>query len=162
MVTLIRYKVSKQKVSKVIDNVSKRTISMLAKELSVNVETIRFYERKGLIKQPPKPMQGYRHYPKETVNRIHFIKRSQELGFTLNEIEGLLALNDSPCSKVQELANKKLIAVQKKMADLLLLEHALEEHLGQCQVVFKKLCHFTKLFTIEGMTPCKTLTLMKL
>lgn len=63
MVTLIRYKVSKQKVSKVIDNVSKRTISMLAKELSVNVETIRFYERKGLIKQPPKPMQGYRHYP---------------------------------------------------------------------------------------------------
>ena len=87
MVTLIRYKVSKQKVSKVIDNVSKRTISMLAKELSVNVETIRFYERKGLIKQPPKPMQGYRHYPKETVNRIHFIKRSQELGFTLNEIE---------------------------------------------------------------------------
>ena len=76
---------------------------------------------------------GYRHYPKETVNRIHFIKRSQELGFTLNEIEGLLALNDSPCSKVQELANKKLIAVQKKMADLLLLEHALEEHLGQCQ-----------------------------
>ena len=66
MVTLIRYKVSKQKVSKVIDNVSKRTISMLAKELSVNVETIRFYERKGLIKQPPKPMQGYRHYPKET------------------------------------------------------------------------------------------------
>ena len=133
MVTLIRYKVSKQKVSKVIDNVSKRTISMLAKELSVNVETIRFYERKGLIKQPPKPMQGYRHYPKETVSRIHFIKRSQELGFTLNEIEGLLALNDSPCSKVQELANKKLIAVQKKMADLLLLEHALEEHLGQCQ-----------------------------
>ena len=105
MVTLIRYKVSKQKVSKVIDNVSKRTISMLAKELSVNVETIRFYERKGLIKQPPKPMQGYRHYPKETVNRIHFIKRSQELGFTLNEIEGLLALNDSPCSKVQELAS---------------------------------------------------------
>ena len=104
MVTLIRYKVSKQKVSKVIDNVSKRTISMLAKELSVNVETIRFYERKGLIKQAPKPMQGYRHYPKETVNRIHFIKRSQELGFTLNEIEGLLALNDSPCSKVQELA----------------------------------------------------------
>ena len=51
MVTLIRYKVSKQKVSKVIDNVSKRTISMLAKELSVNVETIRFYERKSLIKQ---------------------------------------------------------------------------------------------------------------
>lgn len=111
---------------------SKRTISLLAKEVNVNVETIRFYERKGLIEQPQKPLQGYRHYPEETVNRIHFIKRSQELGFTLNEIAGLLALNDSPCSKVQELANKKLIAVQKKMADLLLLEQALEEHLRQC------------------------------
>ena len=67
------------------------------------------------------------------VTTILTVGGSQELGFTLNEIEGLLALNDSPCSKVQELANKKLIAVQKKMADLLLLEHALEEHLGQCQ-----------------------------
>ena len=100
MVTLIRYKVSKQKVSKVIDNVSKRTISMLAKELSVNVETIRFYERKGLIKQPPKPMQGYRHYPKETVNRMHFIKRSQHLGQCQNNDD------DSHCPIIDSLQPK--------------------------------------------------------
>lgn len=110
-----------------------RTISKVAKEIGINIETVRFYERKGLIEQPSKPLEGYRHYPIETVNRIRFIKRSQELGFTLSEIEGLLSLNDSPCIQVQELAQKKLIAIQKKQADLLLLEQALLEHLGQCQ-----------------------------
>jgi MerR family mercuric resistance operon transcriptional regulator len=110
-----------------------RTISKIAKKIGINIETVRFYERKGLIQQPVKPLQGYRQYPMETVNRIRFIKRSQELGFTLKEIEGLLSLNDSPCNQVEELAKKKLVAVQTKRADLLLLEKALLEHIGQCQ-----------------------------
>lgn len=110
-----------------------RTISKLAKEISINIETVRFYERKGLIKQPIKPMQGYRQYPIETVNRIRFIRRSQELGFTLREIESLLSLNDNPCRQVEELAKKKLMAVQTKQADLLLLEKALLEHIDRCQ-----------------------------
>ena len=110
-----------------------RTISKIAKEIGINIETVRFYERKGLIKQPVKPLQGYRQYPTETVNRIRFIRRSQELGFTLNEIEGLLSLNDNPCNQVEELAKKKLVAVQAKQADLQLLEKALVEHIGQCQ-----------------------------
>ncbi len=110
-----------------------RTISKIAKEIGINIETVRFYERKGLIKQPVKPLQGYRQYPTETVNRIRFIRRSQELGFTLSEIEGLLSLNDSPCNQVEELAKKKLVAIQTKQADLLLLEKALLEHIGQCQ-----------------------------
>jgi MerR family mercuric resistance operon transcriptional regulator len=110
-----------------------RTISKVAKETGINIETVRFYERKGLIEQPAKPLQGYRHYPVETVNRIHFIKRLQALGFTLNEIEAMLALNDSPCHQVQALANKKLIDIQKKQADLLLLEKALLAHISQCK-----------------------------
>ena len=110
-----------------------RTISKIAKEIGINLETVRFYERKGLIEQPIKPLQGYRQYPIATVNRIRFIKRSQELGFTLKEIEGLLSLNDNPCNQVEELARKKLIAVKTKQADLLLLEKALLEHIGQCQ-----------------------------
>jgi MerR family mercuric resistance operon transcriptional regulator len=110
-----------------------RTISKLAKETGINIETVRFYERKGLIEQPEKPLQGYRHYPQSTVNRIHFIKRSQELGFTLKEIEGLLALNDSPCNQVQALAKSKLMAIQKKQADLALLEQALLAHVNQCE-----------------------------
>jgi MerR family mercuric resistance operon transcriptional regulator len=109
------------------------TISKIAKQIGINIETVRFYERKGLIKQPVKPLQGYRIYPVETVNRIRFIKRSQELGFTLHEIEGLLSLNDNPCHQVEALANKKLIAVQAKQADLLLLEKALLENIAQCQ-----------------------------
>ncbi|GAC23132.1 MULTISPECIES: Hg(II)-responsive transcriptional regulator [Paraglaciecola] len=109
------------------------TISKIAKQIGINPETVRFYERKGLIKQPVKPLQGYRIYPIEIVNRIRFIKRSQELGFTLHEIEGLLSLSDNPCHQVEELAKKKLIAVQAKQADLLLLEKALLENIAQCQ-----------------------------
>lgn len=109
-----------------------RTIGKLAKELGVNVETIRFYERRGLIKQPEKPFNGYRHYPDEILNRIRFIKRIQELGFTLEEITFLLELNDKPCSQVQILTQEKLSAVQQKIADLLCLEEALKNLLNQC------------------------------
>ena len=56
----------------------------------VNVETVRYYERRGLIEQPDKPTEGYRRYPVTTLNRIRFIKRAQELGFTLEEISHLL------------------------------------------------------------------------
>ena len=108
------------------------TISKVAKELGINVETVRFYERRGLITQPSKPEVGYRHYPNDTVNRIRFIKRSQELGFTLDEIANLLSLNDRPCSQVQELAEHKLSAVKEKMADLQRLEKALNGLLVQC------------------------------
>jgi MerR family transcriptional regulator, mercuric resistance operon regulatory protein len=110
-----------------------RTISKVAKELNINVETVRFYERRGLIAQPPKPATGYRAYPVDTVNRIRFIKRSQELGFTLEEIANLLSLNDRPCGQVQELAEHKLGAVKEKMADLRRLEKALKALLVQCR-----------------------------
>ncbi len=110
-----------------------RTISHLAGELNINVETIRFYERKALIQQPPKPDVGYRHYPDETVNRIRFIKRAQELGFTLEEVSRLLSLEDFPCSDVQALAENKLEAVQAKMRDLRRLESALKALLLQCK-----------------------------
>lgn len=110
-----------------------RTISKLAQELGVNIETIRFYERRGLIDQPDKPETGYRHYPDETLSRIRFIKRAQELGFTLDEIANLLSLNDHPCSQVQELAEHKLSSVQEKMKDLRRLEKALKALLIQCQ-----------------------------
>jgi MerR family transcriptional regulator, mercuric resistance operon regulatory protein len=109
-----------------------RTISKVAKELAINVETVRFYERRGLIEQPPKPEIGYRKYPEDTLNRIRFIKRAQELGFTLEEITHLLSINDRPCGQVQELANHKLGAVKEKMADLRRLQKALKALLIQC------------------------------
>ena len=109
-----------------------RSISKVAKELDINVETVRFYERRGLILQPTKPEVGYRHYPDDTVSRIRFIKRAQVLGFTLEEIANLLSLNDHPCGQVQELAEYKLSTVKEKMADLKRLESALMELLTQC------------------------------
>ncbi len=112
---------------------SVRTISLLAKELGINLETIRFYERKGLIQQPTKPQQGYRHYPDSLLNQIRFIKRAQELGFTLDEIQNLLQLEQQPCQQVQALAEHKLTLVQQKIADLQRLESALTQLLTECK-----------------------------
>jgi len=108
------------------------TISKVANSLGINIETVRFYERRKLIAQPTKPAIGFRHYPDETVARIRFIKRAQELGFTLEEIANLLSLNDRPCSQVQDLAEQKLSAVKEKMANLRRLEDVLKSLLAQC------------------------------
>lgn len=109
------------------------TIGQLAKAADVNVETVRYYERRGLITQPPKPAQGYRTYSKATLARILFIKRAQELGFTLEEIENLLVLGESRCSEVQELAEGKLASVREKINDLRRLERVLEDLVIQCR-----------------------------
>ena len=82
------------------------TISKAAKNAGVGVETIRFYERKGLIEQPPKPFgPGFREYPEEVVRRIRFIRQAQDIGFSLREIAELLSLRADPsadCSDVRE------------------------------------------------------------
>ncbi|HEV2398205.1 MAG TPA: MerR family transcriptional regulator, partial [Candidatus Sulfotelmatobacter sp.] len=70
------------------------TIGILAKHSDVNVETIRYYQRRGLLQEPSKPSGGFRQYPQESVKRVRFIKRAQMLGFTLEEIQGLLALDE--------------------------------------------------------------------
>ena len=71
------------------------TIGKLAAAAGVNLQTVRYYQRRGLIDQPPKPSTGYRRYPRATVDRIRFIKRAQQLGFTLDDIEEMLALRGS-------------------------------------------------------------------
>lgn len=109
------------------------TIGQLAKAAGVHVETIRYYQRRGLIAQPAKPVQGHRSYPQATLARILFIKRAQGLGFTLEEIANLLCLNDRPCAQVQALAEHKLGSVKEKLADLKRLELALHELLSQCR-----------------------------
>lgn len=110
------------------------TIGQLAKVATVNVETIRYYERRGLIVQPPKPTGGYRTYSRATEARILFIKRAQELGFTLEEIANLLELRESPCQEVQGMAAQKLANVRDKLADLRRLETVLDDLLNQCAV----------------------------
>lgn len=109
------------------------TIGNLAKKVQIGVETIRFYERRGLIEQPQKPAEGYRVYPAETLNRIQFIKRAKELGFTLDEITNLLALGESPCLEVQGMAENKLDQVRTKINDLHRLKTVLDNLLTQCR-----------------------------
>lgn len=108
-------------------------IGQLANAAGITVETIRYYQRLKLLAQPQKPQMGFRRYPETALNRLRFIKRAQELGFTLQEIANLLSLDDRPCGQVQELATYKLNAVKQKMADLQRLELALDTLVKQCQ-----------------------------
>ena len=97
------------------------TIGILAKEAGVNVETVRYYERRGLIDQPRKPRSGFRHYSPDLIDRIRFIKRAQELGFTLEEITELLALRvdaSSACDDVRHQAEIKIADISEKIKSL--------------------------------------------
>ena len=79
-------------------------IGQLAKQANISVETIRYYERRGLIQRPTKPGAGYREYSGVILQRLRFIKRAKNLGFTLDEIENLLQLSQGACADVQALA----------------------------------------------------------
>ena len=108
------------------------TIGKLANEANISVETIRYYERRGLIKRPVKPEIGYRQYENESLQRLLFIKKAKTLGFSLDEIGNLLVLSEGHCADVQSLARQKLIGIKTKVKNLQRLEHVLEDLVGQC------------------------------
>jgi len=114
------------------------TIGKLASSAGVNVETIRYYERRGLIDQPVKPGNGFRLYDKTILNRIIFIKKAQGLGFNLDEIENLLSLSNGRCSEIQSLAEAKLGDVQLKIQGLQRLETVLVDLVRQCNARLDK------------------------
>lgn len=109
------------------------TIGKLARAAGVNLETIRYYQRRGLVVEPLKVQGGYRHYPAETINRIRFIKRAQQLGFTLEEIGDLLLLGDGHCKETQALATRKLAMIETRLADLENMRVTLKELITQCE-----------------------------
>ena len=112
---------------------SELTIGSMADEAGVNVETIRYYQRRGLMAEQDKPAQGYRRYDATTVKRVRFIKRAQALGFTLEEIGGLLELDEAhACAETRELASHKLQTIETKLADLVAMRKALTALLCQC------------------------------
>jgi MerR family mercuric resistance operon transcriptional regulator len=111
----------------------KMTISRLAGSAAVNVETVRFYQRSGLIDEPARPHTGYRTYGSDDVRRIRFIKRAQLLGFTLDEIASLLKLEGSQtCASTRDLAARKLAMVEAKLSDLLAMKTALATMVSRC------------------------------
>ena len=124
------------------------TIGVLARLAGVNVETIRFYQRRGLIPEPAKPFSGYRHYPAESIDRVRFIKRAQELGFTLKEIFTLLQLGDGHCRETKQLASAKLAAIEARLADLEAMRKILKKLIQSCDKnTAKKGCPIVKSLT---------------
>ena len=109
------------------------TIGKIAKLAGVNVETIRYYQRRGLLSQPEKPHRGYRRYPRDIVKHIRFIKRAQALGFTLNEVAVLMELEEArACGVTRRLALDKIKAIDQKLAGLTSMRKALATLVQQC------------------------------
>ena len=112
-----------------------RTTAQLAREGGVNIETIRYYERHGLLPKPPRTPSGYRVFSEEAVDRLRFIKRSQELGFSLKEVKELLALRvrqGSGCADVRRKAEAKIADVDGKIRHLLEIKKALVRLTDTC------------------------------
>nr|WP_181374854.1 Hg(II)-responsive transcriptional regulator [Polaromonas sp. H6N]AWD72235.1 DNA-binding transcriptional regulator, MerR family [Polaromonas sp. H6N] len=119
------------------NNFENLTIGVFAREAGVNVETIRFYQRKGLLLEPDKPYGSIRRYGETDVTRVRFVKSAQRLGFSLDEIFELLRLQDGThCEEASRLAEHKLRDVREKQADLARMEATL------CDLVCA--CHATK------------------
>ena len=111
------------------------SIGQLAKRALVNIETIRYYERRGLLPEPSRRASGYRQYLPDAVARLEFIRHGKELGFTLTEIAELLALRvdpDTSCADVKVRADAKIMDVHEKIRSLLRIEKALTTLAAQC------------------------------
>jgi len=109
------------------------TIGHLARATEVNIETVRYYQRIGLVAEPVKPAQGYRIYPVETIDRIRFIRRAQQLGFKLQEIAELLQLGDGQCDDVRSRAEQKRAQIDQQISDLKNLRKTLNALIKTCQ-----------------------------
>lgn len=117
------------------------TIGKLAEQCGIGVETVRYYERRGLIADPQRTESGYRRYPPEAVDRIRFIVSAKELGFTLNEISELLSISTEgagidgavDCESVRSLAVEKRSDVERRLRMLENIRRTLDELIGACE-----------------------------
>lgn len=110
-------------------------IGELSEQTGCNIETIRYYERIGILPAPPRKVNGYRCYDESHRQRLTFILRARELGFTLDEVRGLLGLVDGgqyTCAEVHTLALEHVAEIQRKIYDLQRLEKALSEMAARC------------------------------
>jgi len=110
------------------------TIGRLAKRANVGIDTVRFYERRGLLPEPARSPSGYRLYQTDSIDRIRFIRRAKELGFTLDEIELLLKLQDQGGRKneVRDLTRNKISQIDANIRDLQKIRSALQGLSDRC------------------------------
>lgn len=110
------------------------TIGTLAKHAGVNVETIRYYQRRGLVGEPDRPLGRIRRYTPDHARRLRFIRQARSLGFTLDEVVDLLALEDGKhCREAEQLGSTKLATVRERLAQLRRVEKVLATLVNQCQ-----------------------------
>jgi MerR family copper efflux transcriptional regulator len=111
------------------------TIGGVAEQANVHIETLRYYERRGLVARPLRSLSHYRLYPQDAVRRVRFIKHAQELGFTLKEIKELLSLRAAPktrCADVRERAEAKMKDIEEKIRALQAMKKALAKLVAEC------------------------------
>jgi MerR family copper efflux transcriptional regulator len=111
------------------------TIGEVAEQTNVHIETLRYYERRGLVARPPRSASNYRLYPEDAVRRVRFIKRAQELGFSLNDIKELLSLRAGPeagCAEVRACAQAKMKDIDAKIGALMAMKYALSTLVAEC------------------------------
>ncbi|TCN44844.1 Hg(II)-responsive transcriptional regulator [Kribbella orskensis] len=111
--------------------------SELAHQAGVNTETLRYYERRGLLTEPPRTPGGYRDYPAATVDLLRFIKRAQELGFTLDEVEELLHLDTGGpdrCDAARALAEHRRVDLEQRIRDLQRMHDSLADLVATCEL----------------------------
>lgn len=109
------------------------TIGRLAKKAGVNVETIRFYQRRGLLAEPDRPLKGVRRYTERDAQRVRFIKQGQTLGFSLDELAELLSLEDGQhCREARDIALKKLASIRERIEGLRTMEKELSNLVESC------------------------------
>jgi Hg(II)-responsive transcriptional regulator len=107
----------------------------VAEEAGVNLQTLRYYERRGLLPEPPRRESGYRIYGSEAVRIVRFVKRAQELGFSLNEVESLLDLaggGPESCEAAQQLAQHRIADLEQRIADLVAMYDSLGRLVATC------------------------------
>jgi MerR family transcriptional regulator, copper efflux regulator len=120
-----------------MDVMTTMTIGALAQAAGVGVETVRYYERTGLLDAPPRTPSGYRKYPPETVDRLGFIKHAQRLGFSLAEVAELLTLHRDvvPCEDIKQRAAAKVATIDEKVTALLAVKDELLALVERCESV---------------------------
>jgi MerR family mercuric resistance operon transcriptional regulator len=112
---------------------AKLTIGHIARSAGVNIETVRYYQRRGLVALPPKRTRGFRYYTPATASRLRFIKRAQALGMSLSEVQRLLKLDaKGACAENRSLAVAKLALIEKKLSELAKLRDVLRDLVAAC------------------------------
>jgi MerR family transcriptional regulator, mercuric resistance operon regulatory protein len=119
-------------VSTGTDRMKEMTIGVLARSAGVNIETIRYYQRRGLIDTPRKPPGGVRRYEANSLAQLRFIKRAQQLGFNLREIRDLLTLGQQSCDATRHIAEHRLADIEARLADLKTMRRLLARLIREC------------------------------